>query len=56
MSRDRDGMSASDWQELYDSYVYRFKNLEINKYEFERALARLGFNATEIEQEVELHS
>lgn len=50
------GISQEEFNELIESFRHRFHYREITEQEFRAKLAKYGFNATEIEQEVELNA
>lgn len=52
MRRDRMDLDYQEHKELWEALNARFNNGEISEDQYRRNLARLGFNATEIEEEV----
>jgi len=56
MTYDRDHIDGEDWKEIYNAAVERFLCGDIKEEEFRKELARLGFNATDIETEVRIYT
>lgn len=52
MNAFREGLSWSEHAELVEAARIRFQSAEIDKKEFRKLLAALGFNAVEIDSEV----
>lgn len=53
MTYDREHLDADEWKSMYEAAVENFLKKEISEEEFRKKLAKLGFNAREIDAEVE---
>jgi hypothetical protein len=56
MTNNRDSLPHDEWLELCQAAHHNFETGDISEREYRLKLAHLGFNATEIEREVELRS
>ena len=53
MTKDREPISYQEYKEHKEAATNNYKSKESSEEDFRKALARLGLNATEIDEEVE---
>lgn len=55
MTRDREPISKEEYDELLNAYAEDFRDRFIDEIEYKRRLARIGMNASDIDDEVRKH-